>query len=412
MTRSTVSRLSDKRLLSTLTDLTRNERDLTVEILLHLGEVEQRKLHFKLGYGSLFEYCTKRLRYSDSAAGRRVQAARSLRRFPEIGDMLRQGELSLLTLSLVAGILTEETKFAVLSSIRGKSKREVERIVSRHRPVTSIRDRIRPVCIRVPHGPLCPPTQLTPTGGSDSAEPGSVDPDDELPARSALKPTTVPRSPLDTVLEAHVIQFAAGSDFVSKLEQMRALLSHTKPRATLEEIFGVAMEAYLDKHSPERRAKRRKARARKARSNGNGKTGAKPSGQSKEAGPATTVEKLSKSQGESRGAPPRTRRIPAAVRDDVFARDRGQCTYISAVGKRCKSKHNLQIDHVVPVARGGSNDPSNLRLLCAYHNRLEAERILGFDPEKRRSGKAKIEPPPTPTGGSEPGSPPGTPGGS
>jgi 5-methylcytosine-specific restriction endonuclease McrA len=37
----------------------------------------------------------------------------------------------------------------------------------------------------------------------------------------------------------------------------------------------------------------------------------------------------------------------------------------------------LQIDHVKPAARGGANTIDNLRLLCAYHNRLEAERLMG-----------------------------------
>ena len=39
--------------------------------------------------------------------------------------------------------------------------------------------------------------------------------------------------------------------------------------------------------------------------------------------------------------------------------------------------HDLQVDHIVPFARGGDNSPSNLRLLCGKHNRLEAERVYG-----------------------------------
>jgi 5-methylcytosine-specific restriction endonuclease McrA len=72
-----------------------------------------------------------------------------------------------------------------------------------------------------------------------------------------------------------------------------------------------------------------------------------------------------------------TRRILQATRDAVYARDGGRCTYRGATGKRCGSRHNLQIDHIVPFANGGSNALSNLRLLCAHHNRLEAERVMG-----------------------------------
>jgi len=71
------------------------------------------------------------------------------------------------------------------------------------------------------------------------------------------------------------------------------------------------------------------------------------------------------------------RRIPAHVRDEVFARDRSRCTYVGTNGRRCASTSALQIDHVKPVARGGSGALDNLRLLCASHNRLEAERLMG-----------------------------------
>jgi 5-methylcytosine-specific restriction endonuclease McrA len=72
-----------------------------------------------------------------------------------------------------------------------------------------------------------------------------------------------------------------------------------------------------------------------------------------------------------------TRRIPAATTDAVFARDKGRCTFIGSNGERCASTYHLQIDHVIPFARGGTNAPGNLRLLCERHNKKEAERVLG-----------------------------------
>ncbi|MCK4236334.1 MAG: HNH endonuclease, partial [Candidatus Krumholzibacteria bacterium] len=44
---------------------------------------------------------------------------------------------------------------------------------------------------------------------------------------------------------------------------------------------------------------------------------------------------------------------------------------------RCGSRWNLQIDHIVPYSKGGDNSAGNLRLLCAKHNRHEAERVYG-----------------------------------
>ncbi len=84
-----------------------------------------------------------------------------------------------------------------------------------------------------------------------------------------------------------------------------------------------------------------------------------------------------RTRADKRRQDPRPRYIPAKTRDAVFKRDNGKCTYVGKTGRRCGSTHNLQIDHIVPFARGGKNTLSNLRLLCGKHNRLEAKRILG-----------------------------------
>ena len=72
------------------------------------------------------------------------------------------------------------------------------------------------------------------------------------------------------------------------------------------------------------------------------------------------------------GAQPRVRGrgIPAAVRRQVWERDRGCCSYVDrGSGRRCGSRHLLEIDHVFPYALGGGADLDNLRLLCAAHHR-------------------------------------------
>ena len=62
--------------------------------------------------------------------------------------------------------------------------------------------------------------------------------------------------------------------------------------------------------------------------------------------------------------------IPAAVKQEVWRRDQGCCSYVDPhSGRRCGSRFLLQIDHVVPVTHGGGAEPGNLRLLCAPHHR-------------------------------------------
>ena len=64
------------------------------------------------------------------------------------------------------------------------------------------------------------------------------------------------------------------------------------------------------------------------------------------------------------------RAIPAAVRRQVWHRDGGCCSYVDReTGRRCNSRHMIEIDHILPYALGGGADPANLRLVCRAHHR-------------------------------------------
>ena len=53
--------------------------------------------------------------------------------------------------------------------------------------------------------------------------------------------------------------------------------------------------------------------------------------------------------------------IPYEVRTLVYERDRGKC-------QQCGTNQDIQFDHIIPVAWGGSSEPKNLELLCAPCN--------------------------------------------
>ena len=54
--------------------------------------------------------------------------------------------------------------------------------------------------------------------------------------------------------------------------------------------------------------------------------------------------------------------LSASKRKRVLLRDKGRCV-------KCGSRENLEIDHMVPLARGGSSRLENLQLLCQDCNR-------------------------------------------
>jgi hypothetical protein len=88
-----------------------------------------------------------------------------------------------------------------------------------------------------------------------------------------------------------------------------------------------------------------------------------------------------------------SRRIPAAVKREVRARDQGRCTFVSEAGERCPARTGLEFDHVLEVARGGEATTGNLRLRCRGHNPYAAEDTFGagFMHEKRERARVAAE---------------------
>jgi hypothetical protein len=68
--------------------------------------------------------------------------------------------------------------------------------------------------------------------------------------------------------------------------------------------------------------------------------------------------------------------IPSAIKHRVTKRDRGRCTHVDLKGKRCGNRRWIEIHHIVPRSKGGTNSPENLRTLCHSHHKLEHEPLL------------------------------------
>jgi TPR repeat protein len=60
--------------------------------------------------------------------------------------------------------------------------------------------------------------------------------------------------------------------------------------------------------------------------------------------------------------------IPSEVRREVWRRDHGKCV-------KCGSREKLEYDHIIPVAKGGSNTVRNIELLCESCNRMKSASI-------------------------------------
>lgn len=62
----------------------------------------------------------------------------------------------------------------------------------------------------------------------------------------------------------------------------------------------------------------------------------------------------------------------------LWERAQSQCEYIDQkTGRRCECKSGLQREHKIPLAMGGTNELSNMELLCLTHNQLRAREVFG-----------------------------------
>lgn len=68
----------------------------------------------------------------------------------------------------------------------------------------------------------------------------------------------------------------------------------------------------------------------------------------------------------------RSRHISQSVRVSVLHRDQYKCIFCG----RSSSEVKLEVDHILPFSKGGSNDMSNLQTLCFDCNRGKGARCL------------------------------------
>jgi hypothetical protein len=308
-----LSEVADEQLLATLATLVRRSNELTSDLLAHLAEVDERRLHVEAGFSSLFQYCTERLRMSESVAGRRITAARVARKFARLDVFARvaRGELNLTTLCALNPHLNQENAVALFEACSNRSRLQVEEILVARFPKADVRESVR-----------------------------------RLPQVEALSP------------DRYGVHFTADAEFRELLEQARALASHQLPSGELNALLKLALKGFVRAAEKRRFGVARKARVKQLVSAGSDGAG----------------EKRSHSPGEYGK---RSRRIPAAVAREVYERDERQCGFVAKDGRRCGSRMFLEIDHRVPFALGGGAGANNLRLRCRAHNQWHTGRYFG-----------------------------------
>jgi hypothetical protein len=368
---ATAAALSDADLLRRVTVLAGQERESTAELVGHLAELDARKLHLREGYGSLFAYCTGALRLAEHAAYNRIEAARLSRKFPVVLDLLAEGSLSVSTVRLLAPHLRPDNFDAVVAQARGRSKREVERLVACLAPKPDVPATVRklpapapvPAIADVPSpsatSATAAPRPPAAVAGERHDEPSPSASDPRAPAAAGVavrgaahRSVVAPLAP-----ERYRVQFTVGAETHEKLRRAQDLLRREVPDGDLGALFDRALTLLLEDVSRKKLAAAVRPRP------------------------------------ETRSRPG-SREIPAHVRRDVWLRDDGRCAFVAANGRRCTERVFLEFHHCEPYAIGGEPTVGNISLRCRPHNVYEAELVFGpWAAGRRDSPRGESSPP-------------------
>jgi hypothetical protein len=193
------------------------ERRWSLEVIHCLREISERKLYLDRGFSSLFDMATKYFSYSASAAQRRINSMRLLRKLPEIEDRIASGDLNLTTTASIQSFLRHEEKagvhyskpeaLEVVEACQGKSTRAVQKELASRNPTFLEREVTKPI-------------------GNERVR----------------------------------ISICLSEALEGKLNRLKALLSHKNPSMKTEELLEQLAEIALDKLDPSRKLNKGKKR--------------------------------------------------------------------------------------------------------------------------------------------------------
>ena len=270
---------------------------------------------------------------------------------------------------------------ALLAETRGKTRREIERVLARWFPKSDVLPMVVPLglksgglagtgaafaspgtcetatCRGTGGAIACPETGEvvacpgnSGTGGA-IASPGTCEADGTSTSLATHRGPPARVQPLSA--QSYRVEFTASTELHAKLEHAQALLSHAVAPGALPEIFERALDALIALETKRRQ----------------GVEHAKPR--------------------KKKEPKPDSRHVPVDVARAVWNRDGYQCTFVDELGRRCSAKRFLTLEHTDPYARGGPPTVENLCVLCDPHNQHAARREFGEAHVQRKQREAE-----------------------
>jgi 5-methylcytosine-specific restriction endonuclease McrA len=359
------------------------------------AEIKRRALYRELGHPSLQVYAVQALGFTDNRYWQFTRLADDLERLPALREALDDGRLGWTKAQQVARVATAQTQEAWVAKAAACGRRELAQAVraatgtARARAKSLASGRSGLAGDQVGSADLfatsaagspsedAPPTPMDAGRQHDATPPGQP---------GAPAATVEVAAPLTVTLRADALQLARFEALVEKARRLRRL----PVRADRMEVVLAALDALVAGDSVQ-------ATDDGARATSQAKARRSPSPvqvvvqQCPDCAAASAVTR----RGEARLAPaqaeavlcdarvregrgPNRATIPPSVRAAVLTRDRHRCATAG-----CGATRFLEVHHVVPRRRGGSNRAENLVTVCS--------RCHGFMHEREAAGLAVAE---------------------
>ncbi|MBM4129992.1 HNH endonuclease [bacterium] len=328
--------------------------------VLWFAEVQRRALYRALGHASLQLYATQALGFTDNRYWQFKRLADDLDRLPALKSAVACGDVGWTKAQQVARVATPATQAAWVDRAKAVGRRELEREVRAAR--------------------------ATPPAAHQDAARGA-------PPQLALAPAQEPAPaaaplPGSLTLRGDALQLARFEALVEKARKLRAVAAGVDRL----EVVLAGLEALVE------------AAAREGDADANSPRAAEPRYQIiVHQCPDCAAATVTTATGERRLAPaqvaavacdarvraaegPNRATIAPAVRARVLARDRHRCATPG-----CGSARFLEVHHVVPRSRGGTNEAANLVTLCSrchgFVHEREAQVGGTTDTHEQRDGR-------------------------
>lgn len=305
-------------------NLAASERKITAEILDCIREIERFKIHLEMGYPSVMEFLVRECGYSETSALRRIDAARIVNAIPETREELKNGNLNLSQIAIVAQSVRQKEKLGVKVNL--ETKKELIKAVQHKRTFE-----VQKIAAQILDLPVVQMEKV------------------KVQADESVR-----------------IEFSLTKAEMEILNKAKELLGHVKPGMNVMELVVLMAERVVKEKDPARTV-------RKMCKKVNGDESAPVPGANSDSASDLKLENSARDSQMLRARLKaeyaiRPTRVRAFVRRQVFQRDQG-CQWVDPASKlKCGSRHLLEVDHKVPRWAGGENDLENLELKCRAHN--------------------------------------------